>query len=315
MDRTLAAVISMAKKQDGCITTAQCAALGMSRKRIAWLVRSGHWVRVHRGVYVAASGQPTWRQRARAALLYAGAGAALSHEAAGHRHGIVERPPRVIEVSVPARRRVRPTRGLRIVRRVTMPPTWGRLSSVSPAHTVIDLLDRAETVDDAMGVVSRAYREGIGPQGIRAALSTRARVRQRRLVTDLLAEADAGLESPLERRYHHDVERAHGLPAAVLQARTVLDGRWTRADRLYDAFGIRVELDGNLAHPGGRTDKDVWRDNAAIVERSELTLRYRWTHVVSMPCETATQVVRALRRRGWKGTPSPCGPHCRVAPS
>ena len=313
MDATLSAVLARAKRQDGCITTAECVELGLSHKRVAWLERNGHWTRLHRGVYVASSGTPAWRQRARAALLYAGAGAALSHESAGYKHQLVDTAPRIIEVSIPVTRRVKPSRGVRIMRRVTMPPSYGRLRAVSPEHTVVDLLDRTRTVDDAVGVITRAHRLGVAPWGMREAVAARPRLRQRRLATDLLAEADAGIESPLERRYHHDVERAHGLPAAKLQVRTLLGGRWTRADRVYDAFGIRVELDGQLAHPGGRTDLDVWRDNAAQVERDELTLRYRWIHVVAMSCETAAQVALALQRNGWTGTPRPCGPRCSVA--
>ena len=60
---------------------------------------------------------------------------------------------------------------------------WSEIQAKAKLPTI------GKTVDDAMGVVSRAYREGIGPQGIREALSTRARVRQRRLVTDLLERA------------------------------------------------------------------------------------------------------------------------------
>ena len=176
---------------------------------------------------------------------------------------------------------------------------------------MVDLLDTARTVDDAMGIITRACRSGVATWGIREAFASRSRPRHSRLVKELLADADAGVESPLEWRYHHDVERAHGLPRARLQARAVLDGRWTRADRLYDSFGLRVELDGRLAHDD-RLVEDVWRDNAALVERDEATLRYRWFHVVTMPCESAAQVVLALRRRGWAGTPRPCGPCCRL---
>lgn len=304
--------MASAARQDGCVTAAQCRAHGFSGKRIAWLVRQGHWVRLHRGVYLTSAGPPTWRQRARAALLYAGPGAVLSHEAAGYVRKIVPRSPRTIEVSIPASRRARPTRGVRIVRRAHVPMSHGRLPAVGAEHAVVDLLIRARTVDDAMGIITRACRAGISTMAIRDAVAGRRRVRHRRLVEELVAEADAGIESPLERRYHHDVERAHGLPRSRLQARTVLDGRWTRADRLCDTFGLRIELDGRLAHDD-RIDQDVWRDNAALVERDEATLRYRWFHVMSMSCETAAQVVMALRRRGWRGTPRPCGPCCRLA--
>ena len=128
-------------------------------------------------------------------------------------------------------------------------------------------------------------------------------------------EVEAGVESPLELRYRVAVERGHGLPQSELQTREVLSGRWIRADCRYRRYGVRVELDGRLAHPGGRTDQDTWRDNAALLETDEITLRYRWHHVAGTPCRTASQVVTALRRGGWQGTPRPCGPGCRVGPA
>lgn len=312
MDATLAAALDHARTQDGCITTAECKRIGLSGKRVAWLVRHGHWIRLHHGVYLAASGAPSWRQRARAALLHAGRGAALSHESAAFARGLTTIAPRTIEVAVPATRRAKSSGGVRVIRREPMPPSFGRLRAVAAEHTVLDLLDRAQTVDDAMGVITRAHRARVAPWALREVLASRSRVRRRQLVADLLAEADAGIESPLERRYHHDVELAHELPTAQLQVRAVLGGQWTRADRRYSEFGVRVELDGQLAHPDGRTDHDTWRDNAALVECHDLTLRYRWSHVVSRTCETAAQVALALGRGGWTGTPRRCGPACRL---
>lgn len=311
MDPVLRKVNEHAARQDGCITTAHCRSLGMSGKRISWLVRNGHWQRLHHGVYLTSSGPPTWRQRARAALLYAGPHAVLSHRAAGYVQGLVVEPPRVIEVSIPVARRARPSAGARIIRRRTVPPSRGWLPATELEHTVVDLLDQARTIDDAFGIVVRALRRGAAPWEVRDVISTRRRLRRRRLVHDLFDEAQAGIESPLERRYHHDVERAHGLPRSQLQARSVLGGRLTRADRLYDAFGLRIELDGRLAHDDPA--QDAWRDNSAVVERDEITLRYRWIHVVAMACRTAAQVVVALRRRGWTGSPRACGPGCQLS--
>ncbi len=75
---------------------------------------------------------------------------------------------------------------------------------------------------------------------------------------------------------------------------------------------MRCELDGELAHPGGRTDSDTWRDNAVLIERGDITLRYRWGHVALTPCATAAQVAAALRLRGWRGAPRACKPDCPV---
>jgi len=82
---------------------------------------------------------------------------------------------------------------------------------------------------------------------------------------------------------------------------------------VYRGLGVRIELDGALAHPDGRTDGDTWRDNAVLIARGEITLRYRWRHVAVTPCVTAVQVSGALRLGGWTGRPHPCGPECALA--
>ena len=93
------------------MTTAQCMRAGMSADRVEHLVRRGEWRRLHRGVMVTHNGPLTWRVRAVAALLYAGAGAALSHGSAAYVHGLVDRPPRLVEVSVRRPRQVTATPG------------------------------------------------------------------------------------------------------------------------------------------------------------------------------------------------------------
>lgn len=294
------------------MTTAQCLALGADRHWVRRQVTSGRWQRLHLGVLVTHSGPVLWRTRARGALLYAGRDAALSHDAAGFLHGIIVQPPRMIRVAIPAARRVASSPGLEIQRRRHLELTPGR-QLIAAGPTVLDLVAEARSEDAAVGIICAAVRARITPDLILAAMAERARIRRRALVAELLGAVAEGIESPLEMRYHRDVERRHGLPASSLQVRDVVRGRWIRADCVYAGLGVRVELDGELAHPGGTTDTDVWRDNAVIIGRSEITLRYRWVHVRSAPCATAAQVLAALRDRGWRGRPRPCGPHCELA--
>jgi len=255
-------------------------------------------------VLVVHAGALSWRQRARAALLYAGPGAALSHRAAGHVHGFVGAPA-VIEVAVPRARTVLPQEGI-VVRRRVMPFAGGRLRVVNEDDTVVDLVAGAADVDEAVGLLCDAVRAGVLPGRVVAAARERARVRNRRLLDEVPDAVEEGVESPLEHRYARDVERAHRLPRARAQVRQRVDGRWIRADRVYGGLGVRVELDGRLAHPHGSTDADVWRDNAVVLARAELTLRYRWRHVASRPCATARQVAAALQAGGWRGEPARC---------
>ncbi len=301
---------STARVHDGVLTTAQLLGLGLDPTWVRRQVDAGRWQRLHRGVLYTYSGPVPWRSRALAAVRYAGPGAALSHDAAARLLGMTGREPEVVDVSIPASRRVRPTEGVRIHTRASMPATRGWLPAVVAPETTVDLVAQARTVDDAVSWICAAVRTGVPPAAIAAAARRRSRVPRRALLDELIADVADGVESPLERRYHHDVERRHALPRAVLQVRRRVDGRWTRADRRYERFAVSIELDGWLGHPGGRTDADAWRDNAVLLERGDLTLRYRWRHVLVTPCACARQVASALRRGGWRGSPQPCGPTC-----
>lgn len=310
LERLPAPVQVLVARQDGVATTAQLARAGMGASVVGRRVRAGHWQRLFRGVLVLHSGPVSWRQHARAALLAAGPGAAPSHRTAGFVHRFVAAPGPVVVVSVPVHRTVRPQPGLDVRRRRVMPFAGGALRCVAPEATLLDLVQDTADDDAAVGVLCDAVRAGVLPGRVVAELEARQWQRHRRLVVDVLGDPDARVESPLERRYDRDVERAHGLPRSRGQVRHVVDGRWVRADRVFVGRGVRVELDGQLAHPYGRTDRDVWRDNAVLVERAELTLRYRWGHVVGSPCTTAAQLASALHARGWQGAPIRCGPAC-----
>lgn len=302
-----------ADRQWQVVTTAQCRAAGVEASWVDRRVRTGQWQRLHRGVLVTHSGPVPWRARAWAALAVSGAGAALSHESAGYLHEILPSAPRILTVSIPHERRVTPGTGLVVVRRRAMPPSSGQLRTVDRPTTVLDLVAAAASEDQAIGILCAAGRARIWPEEIVGALDRRGRTRRATTIRELLALVEAGIESPLELRYHRDVERRHRLPAATLQQRSQVDGHWIRADCVYERLGVRIELDGALAHPGGRTDRDVWRDNAVVLRHHELTLRYRWSHVALQPCATAAQVATALRAGGWTGGPHPCHPACAVS--
>lgn len=300
----------LARAEGSVLTVARLAEAGISADVVSARVRARYWQRPFRGVVVVHSGRLEWRELARAAVLAAGRGAALSHGSAGVVHGVAE-ARRTIVVSVPAERHVAPAPRLVIVRRAPMPPSAGALPTVTADHTVLDLLGTVRSDDDAVGLLTAGIRIGLTPESLLAAADGRGRLRHRGLLLELLAGPDPGIESPLERRYLKDVERAHDLPRSVAQVRDVVDGAWIRADRRYEEQRTRVELDGRLAHLG-REAKNLWRDNAVLLTRRDITLRYRWTHVAGIPCRTAAQVIRGLRSGGWKGRPRRCGAACAL---
>jgi hypothetical protein len=134
------------------------------------------------------------------------------------------------------------------------------------------------------------------------ALERRTRIAHRRLI----AETAIGVQSPLEFRWIKEVERPHRLPIPTrpyrLPSGAVTDGA-------YEEFRVLLELDGRRYHDGERRFRDWGRDNLSS-EDGWLTLRYGWRDTVVESCETAGNLVRVLRRRGYDGELARCT-HCR----
>jgi hypothetical protein len=82
MKRVFRRLRRLGRAHDNVVSRAQLLTIGFSDRRIQAMVRKGHWQRLHSGVYLLGPAEPTWRQRARAAVLACGPGAYLSHESA-----------------------------------------------------------------------------------------------------------------------------------------------------------------------------------------------------------------------------------------
>lgn len=300
----------------------QALAAGWSEKMIASRLRTGAWRRLQRGSYATFSGDAPREARLWAAILRAGRDAVFSHDTAAEIHGFAEKPASKIHISIPAGRhlaRKRPIPGVVVHRRRVLEPAWTapwELPRTTVEDTVLDLVDAARTFDDAYGWVIRALtRQATTVSVLRKTLASRKRIRWRTWLTEALTDAGDGLNSPLERRYAIDVEKAHGLPAAVRQARFRRERSTIYLDNLYEKYGVCVELDGLAAHPPQSRRKDTSRDNANLVEHDIRTLRFEWPDATETCCETAIQVARVLRNRGWTDQVTPCGPACPVARS
>lgn len=180
-------------------------------------------------------------------------------------------------------------------------------------ETVLDLVDQAATFDAALGMACSACQRGLTTvPKIIAAMSKRAKLRWRAELATALRDIGTGVHSVLEYRYLHKVERPHGLPEAVRQAKITPGGRSRYLDNLYEDYALCVELDGLQAHPDERRWQDLRRINS-ITESGKTVLRYGWIDTDRHSCETVIQVGTVLRRLGWQGTLCPCGPACLLA--
>jgi hypothetical protein len=317
MDSELPSTLrDLARYQSGVVSRSQALRAGLTVDKIKFRVRSGRWQPLYPGVYATFTGAPGRTAQLWAAILSAGAGAALSHETAAELQRLTDKPAALIHVTVPWQRRIAAVPGIslhRSGRAVEAVLGGSNPPRTTIEETVLDLTQTAVSFDDVCGWVTRAFARDLTDQErLRAAMRERPRLRWRTDLHELMVAAASGDHSVLEFRYERDVERAHGLPEPVRQAPFVgPNGRRGRRDRLYRDYGVVVELDGRLAHPAENQWQDKDRDNAAAVDGHQ-SLRYDWAQIRWHPCATALQVARVLRIHGWDGWPRPCSPGCPV---
>jgi hypothetical protein len=311
------ALRAIAAAQAGVVSRRQVLRAGIPATTITSKLQHGRWQHLHQGVYSVTTGTATWAARLWAAVLYAGAGAMLSHETAAEVLGLTDRRHPVIQVTIPVARRVKPPQGVRIWLSCFDYPRWPPLQGLPPytfyADTIVDLAAAADSLDDVVGWVSRGVaRRLVTEAQLRAAVAARGRLRWRGQLDEVIGQVAGGSHFPLEYRYDRDVERAHGLPASVKQAKFVkADGTRGFRDRCYAKYGLVVELDGKEFHLDEHRNRDRGRDNEAVVTTGA-TLRYGWADVERNPCATARQVHAALRGRGYCGIIRACEAGCQA---
>lgn len=308
---------ALLRQQDGVIARRQVLECGFTANDIRRWVRRREWARAgHPAVYVDHTGPLTWRQRARAAVLYAwpaalaGDTALRAAEGPGRRGRDDEAP---IAVAIERKRTVVEREGIAIQRRShlmtaaqwNMSPPRLRveeaLLDVAAAGSELRAIGRlADSINARMTTVARLLQ----------ALECRPRIASRHFLEGVLADLRDGTCSVLEHTYLTEVERAHRLPRPLRQAPTAA-GRPGYRDIDYPAFGLSVELDGRLGHTDAASrDSDLERDLDAAVDAGRVTLRLGWGQVFDRPCSTAAKVGRLLQRRGWDGEVQTC-PRCQ----
>ena len=291
----------LAREQAGVVSREQVLAFGLSRNVLDRLLRADSWRHLAVGMYLTAPVEPSWEALSWAGVLIGGNRARLGPESSGYLHRLVAAPPRILDVLVPADRRVRvagPWRFIREMPGVRSDRSSGAPSRLLPATTALDLAN-SRRPGEVVGLITQVTQKRLTtPDRILTELAQRRVHQHRALIEGVLEDVQEGVESALEYRYLHEVERPHGLPKGKRQLRRVEFGY--RIDVDYELFGLLVELDGLLGHEGLGRFRDMDRDNRhALI--GALTLRYGWFDVADRPCGVAWQVYRALVQRGYTG--------------
>jgi very-short-patch-repair endonuclease len=302
------------ERQCGVLTRRQALACGLTDEMIEARL-AGRWQRVYSSIYVVHNGPLSRGSAFWATVLRAGDDAVLSHHSAAELAGLIDQPTDPIHVTVPSRRRVSPLPGI-VVHRSSRVDAARHPMRIPPQtrieETVVDLTQVSQTLEQAMGWITRACgRRLVRSERIAEAITIRKKVRWREELLVATGDAGAGTHSPLELRYLRDVERAHRLPTGSRQYAVARPGGKYYDDVRYAEFGVVVELDGRAAHPEEARWRDMRRDNATVLNGGR-TLRYGWADVAGQPCEVAAQVAAVLHTAGWGGRARPCRPTCTV---
>jgi putative AbiEi antitoxin of type IV toxin-antitoxin system len=308
--------------QANVVSREQALTRGKSRHDIAGLLKSGRWRRVHPGVYYTLTGPVPRRAVLWAAVLKVGRGAVLSHETAAEVWEITDEQSSLIHLSVPRMAgspvvppRVRLHHSTRLPEAefpaaiaYKMPPvTWAD-------EAVLDLVHCAGNAEDAVAWAIKACQRGKSdPDLIRMRLLKpgRSRLQWRDDLLSALADIQAGVQSPLESRYLHDVEQAHDLPEGKRQVKTKHGSRVQFHDVRYVDYGVAIELDGVRWHSGETRYLDDARDNRSALDGFR-TLRYGWLKVAYHPCEVAHEVWSLLVKQGYRRDFHACGTGCAL---
>lgn len=272
-----------------------------SESAVRRLTASGGLIRVLPGVYAAPLHAESFHVRAHAALIWAGADAAISGLGALFLWGILDEPPDRIEIMVRHGWHKRAPGWLK-ARRATFPVDVQSLSGlvvVSAADAVIQGYSAVTSGQRAEVVYSAARRRLTTADALIAAMARTPRVRARKSLEQRVVGLLLGVESYLEERGHRDVFNTAEFAHLIWQHEVVIEGYRYRLD-LYDpTTRTAIELDGG-EHHGSTPDRqrDVNRD-ARLATIGILTLRFTYWDIVERP-EWCREVVRdtlAARRR------------------
>ncbi|HVM27407.1 MAG TPA: hypothetical protein VM433_07015 [Mycobacteriales bacterium] len=274
--------------QQQVISRRQARAAGMSEDAWQWLLDTGRWQLLLRGVAAAHSGHVTAGQRAWAAVLSAGDGAALSGDAALVDRGLSIDITRY-DVVVPEDRQVRMKRFYEDgapVSRLTVQahpcavaadgPSW-RVPQVTVEAAVLQAVDWAPSARAGEWRIAAAVQQRLtAPSALRAALPHVAGTRSE-LVSVVLDDVELGAHARSELDFLAFLKE-HGLPLPDRLQRPVrrtglhyLDAWWVRQR-------VAAEVDGAHHRLASTWDADTLRSNDVLLaERHDRVLLLRLT--------------------------------------
>ena len=238
--------------QRGVVSREQASGCGMSESALRSRIRrGGPWQRLLPGVYMTATGVPTWEQRQVAALLHCGPEGLITGQAALLNYELQRSVPRVVDVLVPMDRQRRNCGFVQVHRTRRMPTSAvcdGPLRFAPPARAVADTARALADRVAARAVIASAVQRGRCTVAQLAAELRDGPIHGSAHLRAVLAEVVAGIRSVPEGDLRRLIIRA-GLPEPLYNARLFIgDAFLAQPDAWWPLYGVAVEVDSREWH-------------------------------------------------------------------
>jgi hypothetical protein len=295
-----AAMAAMAAKQHGNITRPQLLDLGMDDDAIRRRVKAGRLFRVYPGVYAVGRPPITPLERASAAVLACGSGAALSHASAMVLWGYWRQWDVPFEVTVVGDRR---PKGIRVHRSTTL--TWRDMTKqlgirvTTPGQTLLDMSPRLNDKSLKRQVNNALHSLWLTEDQLAETLARHGTAPGAKRIAKLI-----GIDpTPTRSGWEDDFPafcQAHGLPTPIMGQ--PLHGYIV--DALFPAERVIVELDSLEFHMGAIPFEEDRDRDADMLARGYVTVRITWERIEQRPEREARRLHAILARRRAGHAPS-----------
>lgn len=298
----------VAARQLGIVASVQCRELGFSTKCVFRRVETGTWLRLHRGVYKVSCVPPNVEEREVAALLAAGAGAALSHHSAARHLGLDVPALDLVQLTIPESRAVQPLERVRVFRSTSLEQEdvrrVGPFKFTRVGRTILDLSAVLSPVELRVALDSGLRQRSANLKWIRRAVANFGKrhigVPVLRALLDRYDEGQEATDSALESRFLALMSRFS--PKPVLHYEVFEDGLCPmEVDFAWPRARLCVELDGYRYHASlDSFDNDRARD-AMLAAGGWTVMRFTWRQVKHQP-EWVLRSLRSTLERRLAGT-------------
>ena len=280
------------RQQDGVITLAQAALCDLSDSAVNRRVRSGRWRRCAPGVYFVDDRPFTAAARVRAAVWGYGGRAAASGLAAAWWHGVTERPPDIVEITLPRNSHGRSREGTRIRRRDLKPADIVESRGLQVTSLPLSVIEAAVRQGGGAAIMDRALQRHTPLSPLwRAHVRNKGRYGSPRARILLQAAAD-GAQSQAERIL---IQLLNGAGIAGWVANHPV-GPY-RVDVAFPELKVAIEVDGMAVH----SDADVFQNDRErqnyLVLNGWHVLRFTWQDLIEHPERVIAEIRRVVSAR------------------